>query len=110
MRRAAAIAISVFSIAFLAHRAEAQGFDGVALDTCQQAVDEQVKGSHHSAANFDYGNAKTAQVEMKTSVKGKGRFDGDKGKTEFSYSCVYNIQSGDASDVHVNMSGATASN
>lgn len=110
MRCISAIAISVFSIALLSQHAQAQGFDAVALDVCLRAVDGQVKSSHPNASNLDYANAKTSQVEMQTNVKGKGHFDGDHGKTEFSYSCVYNLQSGDASNVHVTMSGTTASN
>ncbi len=113
MRRAFAITISVLSIALLTStsRAHAQGgFDAEAQDTCEQAVEQQVKSGNPNAANIGYDTPRVAQVETVANVKGKGHFDGEHGKTGFSYTCVYKITTGDASDVHVNMSGNTASN
>lgn len=110
MRHAFAITISVLSIALLTSQAHAQGFDFEAQDTCEQAVDQQVKNGNPNAANIGYDTPKVAQVETVANVRGKGHFDSDHGKTAFSYTCVYKITTGDASDVHVNMSGATASN
>jgi hypothetical protein len=110
MRHESVFAITAFSFLLLVQPASAQSFAGVAQDTCQQAVSAKVKGGNSDASDFAFGNAKIKQSEMKTDVKGSGHFDSGKGKASFNYSCAYNITTGDASDVHVNVQNATASN
>ena len=50
------------------------------------------------------------QAETNTSVKGKGHFTAGGSKQSFTYTCNYNIVSGDASGVNVQTNSATASN
>jgi len=110
MRQVSAFAFSVLSILCVSTTAHAGAFDYLAENSCQQAVEEKVKAAHSDASNIGYGGSKMSQVEQNTSVKGKGHFSSGGNQTSFTYSCEYNIVSGDASNVNLQMAGATASN
>lgn len=110
MKLESAFAVSAIFLLLTAQSASAQSFAGVAEDTCQQAVNDKLKKDNPDASDFDFGKIRAEQSEMKTDVRGSGRFDSGKGKASFTYTCAYDITTGDASDVHVSVHDATASN
>jgi hypothetical protein len=110
MRHVSAFAISVLTLVSLTSTARAGAFDYLAQDSCQQAVEEKIKTTNSDASDIAYSGEKMSQVETNTSVKGKGNFKSGGSKQGFTYTCNYNIVSGDASGVSVHMNSATASN
>lgn len=110
MRHVSAFAISVLTLLSLTSTARAGSFDAMAQNSCEQSVEEKLKASHSDASDIAYSGEKMNQTEMNTSVKGKGNFTAGGNKQSFSFTCNYNIVSGDTSGVNVQMSGATASN
>ncbi|HEX8711727.1 MAG TPA: hypothetical protein VF730_07625 [Terracidiphilus sp.] len=110
MRQVSAFAISVLTLLSLTSAARAGAFDAMAQNSCEQAVEEKIKASHSDASDIAYSGERMNQAETNTSVKGKGNFTVGGNKQSFSYTCNYNIVSGDTSGVNVQMSSATASN
>jgi hypothetical protein len=110
MRHVSAFAISVFALLSFISAARAGAFDYLAQNSCQQAVEEKIKASHSDASDIAYSGERMNQVETNTSVKGKGNFTAGGNRQVFSYTCTYNIVSGDTSGVNVQMNSATASN
>ncbi len=110
MRQMSAFAISVFPILCFSSAAHAGAFDYLAENACQMSVEDKIKAQHSDAAEIGYGNSKYVQNEQNTNVKGRGHFTSGSGKMSFSYSCDYNIVSGDTSHVDVQMGASTASN
>jgi hypothetical protein len=110
MRQVSAFAISVLTLLSLNSTAQAGAFDAMAQNSCEQSVEEKLKASHSDAADIAYSGEKMNQTETSTSVKGKGNFTTGGSKQSFSFTCNYNIVSGDTSGVNVQMGSATASN
>jgi hypothetical protein len=110
MRQTSAFAFTIFSILCISSTARAGAFDYLAENACQMSIGDKIKAAHSDASDISYGNAKDVQSGKSTSVKGKGHFSSGNSTTNFSYSCDYNIVSGDTSDVNVTMGTATASN
>lgn len=110
MRHVSAFAISVLTLLSLTSTARAGAFDAMAQNSCEQSVEEKLKASHSDASDIAYSGEKMNQSESNTSVKGKGNFTAGGNKQSFSFTCSYNIVSGDTSGVNVQMSAATASN
>jgi hypothetical protein len=110
MRHVSAFAISVLTLVSLTSTARAGAFDYLAQNSCEQAVEEKIKASHSDASDIAYSGERMNQAETNTSVKGKGHFTAGGSKQSFTYTCNYNIVSGDASGVNVQTNSATASN
>jgi hypothetical protein len=110
MRQVAVFAVSILSLLSLSSGARAGAFDYLAQSSCEQAVDDKIKAGHSDASDIGYTNPKINQTETKSSVNGRGHFTAGSGKVNFSYTCSYDIVSGDASNVSLQVGKATASN